>query len=881
MDPDPSLLGRERELAALAGLLDGHRIVTVTGVGGVGKTRLAMAAARQVPEAVICSLARYDAAEQVPPAIAETLGYPGWEAALVGRAERSGLLVLDNCEHLLDAAADAAEQLATDTPGVVVLATSREPLALLGERVLRLDPLDVAADPREAAASPAVQLFLSRAADAGSPLTLDADTAPAVVELCRRLDGLPLALELAAARTPTLTPGEILGHLDRRLDLLVGSRRAPARHRSLQAMLDWSHERLEPATRRFFDRLGVSDGLFTAEAAHSVAGEPGEDLLAVIGHLDQLVARSLVQAHRRGGRTWYGLLETLRAYARGHLIEAGEFGRLNNRCIDWTVQHCVEVREDLLRSWSSELAVAAEEMRHDVHDALGYTLDHDADPDRAFGMFSLLWSADLHQGRARLVADRGEALLARWTDPAVPGWAEVAALTATAHLVLDGTDRGAELAGRALDTADSVLASVIARRATALAGLTAGTGELGLGLIEDAIAHTDRHELVPWRVELETLRAIALAGLGRDDDALRAARTAHRDAATTDSPTLTAWAGLVHGRLLATGDPAGARAVLTQVVDTSTGHPLGLGAGRRALGELDLVNGEIASAARELHGALDILVGLDDAHVRGTLRWVAALARATGRDTLAAALAAAAGPYSAGDPIELLARPQLTARLAGLENAAVAPSLAEAVGLARRALTAIADDPGAEPGVAVVPTAPAPAAFRREGEIWTLTFDGRTVRLPDAKGLWDLAALLAKPGREVHSTELIGAAVESSDTGQALDTAARRSYEQRIVELQAQLVDAEDIHDQGTADRARLEMDLLVEQLTTATGLGGRPRRTGGSNERARSAVGWRLRAATRRITEVHPALGRHLRDTVHIGAWCSYQPETPVDWQL
>ena len=114
-----------------------------------------------------------------------------------------------------------------------------------------------------------------------------------------------------------------------------------------------------------------------------------------------------------------------------------------------------------------------------------------------------------------------------------------------------------------------------------------------------------------------------------------------------------------------------------------------------------------------------------------------------------------------------------------------------------------------------------------------------------------------------------------------LDAQARHSYELRIRELQAELVEAEDAHDQGGADKARLEMDWLVEQLLAATGHGGRPRRTGGSHERARSAVGWRIRAAIKSITEVHPALGHHLRDTVRTGAWCSYQPTSPVPWTL
>ena len=177
--------------------------------------------------------------------------------------------------------------------------------------------------------------------------------------------------------------------------------------------------------------------------------------------------------------------------------------------------------------------------------------------------------------------------------------------------------------------------------------------------------------------------------------------------------------------------------------------------------------------------------------------------------------------------------------------------------------------------------AQAPARFVLAGAIWTVSFAGRTVRLPDSKGLHDLAALLARPGREVHSTELLAAVVEQPDTGEVLDAPARHSYEARIVELQGELTEAEELGDRGRADAARLELDLLVDQLAAARGLGGRARRSGGTAERARTAVTWRIRSAIKRIDGVHPELGRHLRAAVRTGLWCSYQPEQPVAWRL
>ena len=168
-----------------------------------------------------------------------------------------------------------------------------------------------------------------------------------------------------------------------------------------------------------------------------------------------------------------------------------------------------------------------------------------------------------------------------------------------------------------------------------------------------------------------------------------------------------------------------------------------------------------------------------------------------------------------------------------------------------------------------------------EGSVWTVAFAGRAVRLPAAKGLTDLATLLARPGREVSCTELAGVAVEQPDTGEVLDEQARRQYEARIVELQDDLSEADAHGDRGRAEAANLELELLVEQLSVARGLGGRTRRSGGSAERARTAVTWRIRSAIKRIDAVHPDLGRHLRTAVRTGSWCSYQPEHPVAWEL
>ncbi|MGD9528553.1 MAG: hypothetical protein AB7V44_17345, partial [Pseudonocardia sp.] len=279
-----------------------------------------------------------------------------------------------------------------------------------------------------------------------------------------------------------------------------------------------------------------------------------------------------------------------------------------------------------------------------------------------------------------------------------------------------------------------------------------------------------------------------------------------------------------------------------------------------------------AAAADPLARALDLFMRIGHpTQVRVTLRWAAVLAGPATRATLVRAAGGVRAPVT-----EILDRAWLDPLLGAAPVDAPSVTLPEAVALARRELALAADRD--TPAAAPVHTGTAEVGIVREGAVWALTYAGRTVRLADAKGLRDLDTLLTRPGREVHSTELAGAAVTQPDTGEVLDAQARRRYEARIVELQAELSEAEEAHDRGRAESAGLELDLLVDQLAAARGLGGRTRRGGGTAERARTAVTWRIRAAIRRVDAVHPDLGRHLRATVRTGLWCRYDPDlSPV----
>ncbi|WP_214407794.1 ATP-binding protein [Pseudonocardia lacus] len=874
------LLGRDSDAAALRDLLARHRLVTVTGPGGVGKTALARAAAAAPTPSVTSELAEVSRPQEVPDAVAAALGFPSLAAALLAPRRDALLLVLDNCEHVLDAAADTAARLLDGRPELTVLATSREPLGLAGERVLPLAPLAPPAgdDPDRLADSPAAALLLAHARAAGHEPVLDAAGAAAVAALCRRLDGLPLALELAAARTRSLTPSEILTHLDDRLDLLSrAGNRGPRRHRSLEAAISWSYDRLPEPTARFFDRLGVFAGRFTADEARAVAGEPDADRLSVVDRLDHLVGQSLLTVRQRDGRSWYGLLETLRAFARARLVERGEFDDAHDRWVDLLVARAAGTR------WGTEPAEgpaarsAARAAQTDLLDALHWCLTHDDTPERAG---SLVGQAVVvvHGARPEPVIEVGEDLLRRWPDPRSPAWPQLAAVAAFAHMVVRSTDRAAELARRALDADPGPFAAVLSLRTLYFHDLLAGRPARALRWADQAVARADAGDEPGWASEMRTFRASALAALGRLDEAARQAGDAHTRAVAAGGGFPEALAALACATILAIDDADRGRATLTALAERTreAGYPLVEGPCQWTLAGIDLREGRTAAAADRLGAALEVFVRIGHAvPLQVTLRMIAELAAAVGHSEASAVLRQAAGSARTLTLYEWEWRDRLTDVPAPAGPSTV--PVRQAVTLARRELATIAG--------------PAPAGNRADnradnrfvldGAVWTISYAGHTARLPDAKGLHDLATLLGRPGAEVHCTELIGARVEQPDTGALLDPRARRSYEARIGELQDVLAEAEDAADLGRAEAARTELDLLVDQLTAATGLGGRPRRSGGSTERARSAVTWRIHAALRRIGDAHPALGRHLRAAVRTGTRCSYAPERETAWEL
>ncbi|GAA3207881.1 BTAD domain-containing putative transcriptional regulator [Actinocorallia longicatena] len=304
--PSTDLIGRDGALAEISGLLDDHRLVTLTGTGGVGKTRLALAAARDRDGAVWVDLAELSDPSQVEQAVRASLGLePGAALSDLLRDAPRTLLVLDNCEHLVDACADLVAGLLRDCAQVRVLATSREALDFAGESAWAVPPL---------AGPDAATLFRRRAA--GGAHEAAGDDA-----ICRRLDGLPLAIELAAARTRVLSAAEIAARLDDRFAVLGrGGRDVSQRHRTLTAVMEWSHALLTDAERDYFARLSVFRGGFGVAAAEALADPPGDGL----DLLGRLVDKSLlVRGTGALGRSRFRMLETLRRFGEDRLAEQG------------------------------------------------------------------------------------------------------------------------------------------------------------------------------------------------------------------------------------------------------------------------------------------------------------------------------------------------------------------------------------------------------------------------------------------------------------------------------------------------------------------------------------------------------------------------------
>ena len=382
-----SLVGRGPEIAAVRERLRVGRVVTLTGPGGCGKTRLALRVAALAEPgfhdgARLVELAPLTDPALVPASVAQALGVserdaPTPTAGLVRElAGRELLVVLDNCEHVLAAAAGLAAVLLAQCPRVRVLATSRERLDVPGELVFPVPPLGLPADGSAAAVagSEAGLLFAARAGAASPAFELTEGNSAAVARVCSRLDGMPLAIELAAARCPALGPAELAARLDGHPGLLSGGPARPGRHRSLEALVAWSYELLGDAERRLLARLSVLRGGFGLGTAEHVAAGGPLPPEAIAGLLASLAGKSLVQV-QPGAVTRYSLLETVRQFAAGQLAASGEETEVQLRLLDWALGEArsaeAAVGSTGWAAWAGRLSAGQDSIRAALSWALG------------------------------------------------------------------------------------------------------------------------------------------------------------------------------------------------------------------------------------------------------------------------------------------------------------------------------------------------------------------------------------------------------------------------------------------------------------------------------------------------------------------------------
>jgi len=450
-----SFIGRRREAAELKRLLEVSRLATLTGVGGVGKTRLALRVGGEVRRAFPDGVWFVDlSALQDPGLVADEVGvtlglrdHSGrWpvQALTEYLADKQLLLVLDNCEHVLDACALLLSGVLRGAPNVRILATSRQPLGIAGEHVLAVpalslpDPNLPIPTPRAFAQYEALALFVERAQAATSNFTVTPENNAAVIELCRSLDGVPLAIELATVRLRTLTPEQILARLDDRFQLLIGGDRSVhPRQRSLQALIDWSFELCSPAERALWVRLAVFPGAFDVDAAADVCTADDLDSSTVLNALAGLVDRSLLVPESAGPRMRYRLLETVRQYGLARLADSREYIALRRRHRD----HFYRLARQAEAEWCGPAQldwVARLTGEHDnFRAALAFSLTEPGEQRVGLELAGTLWlhwwsSGYLSEGR-------------QWLERALAGVAEQCsergkALWADAHLRLNQDD---------------------------------------------------------------------------------------------------------------------------------------------------------------------------------------------------------------------------------------------------------------------------------------------------------------------------------------------------------------------------------------------------------------------------------------------------------
>jgi non-specific serine/threonine protein kinase len=837
---------------------------------------------------------------------------------------RAMLLVLDNCEHLVDAVARLSDAVLGRCPEVAVLATSREPLAIGGEILWRVPSLAMPPGDSEMIGTlpggDAVTLFCERARAVDADFALSADNAAAVARICRRLDGIPLAMELAAARLGVLSADQVADRLDDCFRVLsAGPRTAAARQQTFRATMDWSYQLLPVAEQLLLQRLSVFAGSFDLEAIEGVTAD-GRDVAAhdVLDLLARLVDKSLVSVRGQGGEARYRVLETVRQYAAEKLAESGEAegGRRRHR------DYYLDIARTYLDGdpfndafWLVRFGLSPARPRRWRHP--GGVVD----PDNLRA--ALDWSAAQDDAEACLFLATLLAVYSTLGGYFVDGRARLEqALAQSAPSSSRPRMRALNMLGfLVVQQGEMDLSLTLHSEALALAREAADTCEVGVGAfyVGARVLHQG-----------DVARAAQLFGESFE---------CSESLGATDGM---AWCEMMLGWVaIAGGDHVAAEGHFEAALDLSRStagnlraHALGgaallaaeAGDGERA----EAMAGEGVEEARRLGLQTILVMTLTRAAEVGILlgRWEWAekmlvelftvLHNTGGRSFLADAL------EMAGLLQEVRGHPDSAAELVGASERVrreanetpdarpVTPLLdacrqrllvsgmgcrrtrgrgllpsRDLAGFALRELQTPPAPGGAgqrriQPGAT---TAPVLGLLRRTGKRWLVGYGEVRFELPDTKGLGYLARLLAEPDREIHVLDLLGAGRQGDPghAGAVLDEQAKSAYRRRVRELEEEIEEAGAWNDPERVARAEIELDALTRQLAAGVGLGGRDRLTASAAERARVSVRKAVTAAVARIGEHHSDLALLLGTTVKTGMYCRYTPDPrlPVTWEL
>ncbi len=870
------LIARDGELEEIAEAFSRTNLVTLTGPGGVGKTTLAHAvlhdSAAFGSTGFMADLAPLHE-RRFAAAVAGDLGFASVEELIdhLGRQE-DALVVLDNCEHVLDAAADFIAGLLADCPDLRILATSRERIDLPDELVVSIRPLST-----DGPTSDARAMFEAVAHRHG---VRDLGDQTAVSRLVRRLDGLPLALELAAARTVAMTPSEILRHLDVKLDILSRARRrGPERHRSLQATITWSYQLLTDDERTMLNRLSVipppfTQGMALAVGSHGI-GDRGGHRTSGLDTLTRLVDQSLLVRETRGRQSWYRLLDTIRVHASEQLDD-DERAEAEERLVEHLEARISELEADLRSGRVEPLAELVRGFRSRV-----WAIDHLFDRGeihRCLSLTSGLWRLEDsgHQGEVVEVLERVLAGQDRTDENA-----EARAVLAVMYRIAGRLDDARSVAAEVIE-GEHDLAIAFAHRVLGLLARGAGRWSEAESHFEEGARAAERADEAEVALEISMHIALTRWRAGDLDGALALVEDLRLRSAPF--PNVEAWIAVFQTLLLLGSDPARARAIAGELARSEAAANDRWVAGWCSvdLAMVDLLERDDAGLADAATRAADGLAYFIDIRNRTDivhpLLVAAACAMRAGRQDDGRRIAATAYhtyPQVVLGPGEQQLLDRLGApRPVDVGHPRMPPD--EAVEVLREIAAGSTQTP------AVALDEPEPAnEFRPDGDGWMITYRGRSGRLRATKGMITLARLLARPNVEIAALDLMDAAVVEEAAGVVADRRARDAYRERVRDLQIEVDEATADNDPVRAERARAELDRLVDELQAAYGLAGSERATGSTAERARSAVRWRIRDAIQRIESVHPALGAHLDRSISTGRFCVYRPAEPTSWRV